>query len=118
MNHNKSHNNNIIGKSFKCVDACVLKRDEGYTWGVSKSLFPLDPVVRQRRVRFKGNKKKNFTEGWVEFHDKRVAKTVALMLNSTPIGGKKRSYYHDDLWNIKYLPKFRWTHLTEKIGED
>ena len=31
-------------------------------------------------------------------------------------GGKKRSYYHDDLWNIKYLPKFRWTHLTEKIG--
>ena len=52
----------------------------------------------------------------MEFHDKRVAKTVALMLNNTPIGGKKRSYYHDDLWNIKYLSKFRWTHLTEKIG--
>ena len=30
------------------------------------------------------------------------------------VGGKKRSYYHDDLWNIKYLPKFKWTHL--KIG--
>lgn len=73
--------------------------------------------MRQRRVKFKGNKKKNFTEGWVEFHDKRVAKTVALMLNNTPIGGKKRSYYHDDLWNIKYLSKFRWTHLTEKIGK-
>ena len=53
----------------------------------------------------------------MEFHDKRVAKTVALMLNNTPIGGKKRSYYHDDLWNIKYLSKFRWTHLTEKIGK-
>ena len=73
--------------------------------------------MRQRRVKFKGNKKKNFTEGWVEFHDKRVAKTVALMLNNTPIGGKKCSYYHDDLWNIKYLSKFRWTHLTEKIGK-
>ena len=75
-----------------------------------------DLVIRQRRVKFKGNKKRNFTEGWVEFNDKRVAKTVALMLNNTPIGGKKRSYYHDDLWNIKYLSKFRWTHLTEKIG--
>ena len=32
------------------------------------------------------------------------------------LGGKKRSYYHDDMWNIKYLPKFRWTHLTEKVG--
>ena len=79
-------------------------------------MISTDPVIRQRRVKFKGNKKRNFIEGWVEFHDKRVAKTVALMLNNTPIGGKKRSYYHDDLWNIKYLSKFRWTHLTEKIG--
>ena len=31
-------------------------------------------------------------------------------------GGKKRSYYHDDIWNIKYLPKFKWTNLTEKLG--
>ena len=48
--------------------------------------------------------------------DKRVAKAIALALNNTPIGGKKRSYYHDDLWNMKYLSKFKWTHLTEKIG--
>ena len=32
-------------------------------------------------------------------------------------GGKKRGFYYDDLWNIKYLPKFQWTHLTEKLGE-
>ena len=55
-------------------------------------------------------------EGWVEFCDKHVAKTVALMLNNRPVGGKKRSYYHDDIWNIKYLSKFMWTHITEKIG--
>ena len=85
---------------------------------VTNSIVSTDPLVRQRRIKFKGNKKKNFTEGWVEFHDKRVAKTVALMLNNTPIGGKKRSYYHDDLWNIKYLSKFRWTHLTERIGKN
>ena len=100
----------IIRLSLNChVGACDC---------VKSNLFPTDPIVRQRRVKFKGNKKKNFTEGWVEFHDKRVAKTVAVMLNNTPIGGKKRSYYHDDLWNIKYLSKFRWTHLTEKIGKD
>jgi len=31
-------------------------------------------------------------------------------------GGKKGGYYHDDIWNIKYLPKFLWGHLSEKIG--
>lgn len=53
----------------------------------------------------------------MEFLDKRVAKAIATALNNSPIGGRKRNYYHDDLWNIKYLPKFRWTHLSEKIGE-
>ena len=32
-------------------------------------------------------------------------------------GGKKGGYYHDDIWNIKYLPKFLWGHLSEKIGK-
>ena len=75
-----------------------------------------DPVVQQRRKKFGGNKRRNYTEGWVEFADKRVAKAVAVTLNNTPVGGRKRHYYHDDLWNIKYLSKFRWTHLTEKKG--
>ena len=75
-----------------------------------------DPVVQQRRKKFGGNKRRNYTEGWVEFADKKVAKAVAVTLNNTPVGGKKRHYYHDDLWNIKYLSKFRWTHLTEKKG--
>lgn len=22
----------------------------------------------------------------------------------------------DDLWNLKYLPKFKWSHLTEKVA--
>jgi len=41
---------------------------------------------------------------------------VALALNNTPIGGKKRDYYSQDIWNIKYLKKFKWHHLTEKIS--
>ena len=76
----------------------------------------LDAAVRKRRQRFGGSKRKNFTEGWVEFDDKRIAKSVARSLNATQIGGQKHSRYYDDLWNIKYLPKFRWTHLTEKLG--
>ena len=42
---------------------------------------------------------------------------VAELLNSNPIGGKRRSAYHYDLWCIKYLPKFKWDHLTEEVGE-
>lgn len=42
---------------------------------------------------------------------------VALMLNSNPIGGKRRSGHHDDLWCLKYLPKFKWDHLTEEMGK-
>jgi len=59
---------------------------------------------------------KNFTEGWVEFADKRVAKRTALALNGQRIGGKRRSAYYDDLWCIKYLPRFKWDDLTEEIA--
>ncbi|XP_070683476.1 uncharacterized protein [Malus domestica] len=53
---------------------------------------------------------------WVEFSDKRVAKRVANMLNGEQIGGKKRSSFYYDLWNIKYLSKFKWDNLTEEIA--
>ena len=64
------------------------------------------------------SKKKNrsFTEGWIEFKDKRIAKQVASSLNNTQIGGKKRSRWHDELWNIKYLSSFKWGHLNERLA--
>ncbi|ORZ26611.1 hypothetical protein BCR41DRAFT_300893 [Lobosporangium transversale] len=79
-------------------------------------LAPEDPKIAARRKKYGGNKKQNFTEGWVEFKDKSVAKQVAKTLNTTTIGGKKNNHYHDDIWNIKYLPKFKWDHLTERIA--
>lgn len=79
-------------------------------------LAPEAPSLRQKRKRHKGNTGKNFTEGWVEFEDKRVAKQVAGMLNGQPMGGKRRSAYHFDLWCLKYLPKFKWETLTEEIA--
>ena len=42
---------------------------------------------------------------------------VAEMLNGCPMGGKRRSAYHYDIWCLKYLSKFKWDNLTEEIGE-
>lgn len=40
------------------------------------------------------------------------------MLNGQPMGGKRRSAYHYDLWCLKYLSKFQWESLTEEIGKE
>ncbi|TMW61065.1 hypothetical protein Poli38472_014526 [Pythium oligandrum] len=79
-------------------------------------LVPEDKVQQKKRVAAGGNRKTKYTEGWVEFENKKVAKTVATMLNTKQIGGRKRDYYHDDIWNLKYLKGFKWEHLTEKIA--
>jgi len=81
-------------------------------------LTPEDPVQHQRRVRAGGNKKKSFTDGWVEFLSKKNAKIVAESLNGNIVGGKKGSFYHDDVWNIKYLKGFKWNHLTDQIANE
>ncbi|KAJ1998443.1 Activator of basal transcription 1 [Coemansia sp. RSA 2322] len=73
---------------------------------------------RKRRVKGGGNRKRQFTEGWIEFANKKYAKAVASMLNNTQMGGKKHGFYHDDLWNLKYLPKFKWRHLTEQLASE
>jgi len=42
-----------------------------------------------------------------------------LALNGQLIGGKKRhNLFYDDIWTIKYLPKFKWSNLTEKLAYD
>ena len=81
-------------------------------------LTPEDPAIRKKRKAMGGNKKQSFVDGWIEFADKSVAKRVAKTLNATPIGGKSTSFYSSDLWNLKYLSKFKWNHLTEKVAYD
>ncbi|KAF5559441.1 pre-rRNA-processing ESF2 [Fusarium napiforme] len=81
-------------------------------------LAPEDPASHARRVRAGGNKKKSYTEGWVEFTKKKDAKAVCDLLNARTIGGKKGSYYHDDLWNLLYLKGFKWHNLTEQIAAE
>ncbi|KAI0363564.1 hypothetical protein BV20DRAFT_957983 [Pilatotrama ljubarskyi] len=70
------------------------------------------------RRKYTSTKKPHYTEGWVEFKDKRVARSVAEMLNAQPIGGKKGSRWRDDVWTMKYLPKFKWNMLTEQIAHE
>lgn len=81
-------------------------------------LTPEDHTAHAKRVKNGGNKKKSFTDGWVEFKSKKEAKIAAEMLNGNIIGGKKGNFYHDDLWNMKYLKGFKWNHLTEQIANE
>ncbi|KJZ79861.1 Pre-rRNA-processing protein ESF2 [Hirsutella minnesotensis 3608] len=81
-------------------------------------LAPEDPTAHARRVRSGGNKKRLYTEGWIEFVRKRDAKAVCELLNACIIGGKKGNYYHDDIWNLLYLKGFKWHHLTEQIAAE
>ena len=78
-------------------------------------LAPEDPEQRALRKKYKGNTGKKFVEGWVEFKNKRKARSAAEMLNGQPVGGKRRSAHYSDLWNIRYLPKFKWDNLMEEI---
>ncbi|KAL6440130.1 hypothetical protein ACFW04_003027 [Cataglyphis niger] len=59
---------------------------------------------------------KHFTEGWVEFESKKIAKFVAATLNNTQISTRKKSKFYDIMWNIKYLPRFKWIHLSERLA--
>ncbi|KAJ3797575.1 hypothetical protein GGU11DRAFT_784352 [Lentinula aff. detonsa] len=70
------------------------------------------------RRKYTSTKKPHFTEGWVEFKDKKVARSVAELLNAQPIGGKKGTRWRDDVWTMKYLPKFKWNMLTEQVAHE
>ncbi|KLT42319.1 hypothetical protein CC85DRAFT_296546 [Cutaneotrichosporon oleaginosum] len=58
----------------------------------------------------------DFTEAWVEFMDKSVAKTVAPMLNAQVIGGKKGDRWRDDIWTMQYLSGYKWEMLGEQVA--
>lgn len=70
--------------------------------------FVLDDSKRKHRQKRGGNGCKLFSEGWVEFSEKEVAKNVAESLNNTSIASRKRDYYHDDMWSMKYLKGFKY----------
>ena len=40
----------------------------------------------------------------------------SIILVCILLGGKKRSSFYYDIWNIKYLRKFKWDDLVGEIG--
>nr|XP_057939253.1 activator of basal transcription 1 [Doryrhamphus excisus] len=78
-------------------------------------LQPEDGEIKKRKKK-SGSRRCDFTEGWIEFRDKRVAKRVAASLHNTPMATRKRQTFISDLWCIKYLHRFQWTHLSERLA--
>lgn len=80
-------------------------------------LVPEAAAAQMNRKRAGGFRGQAFSEGWVEFTKKSVAKRVANMLNGQQIGGKKRSSFYYDIWNVKYLSKIKWDDVTDEIAQ-
>lgn len=78
-------------------------------------LQPEDHCVKRKKKKA-GSNSSSFTEGWVEFRDKRIAKRVAASLHNTAMANKKKSRFISDLWSIKYLHRFQWCHLSERLA--
>ncbi|KAI9037841.1 RNA-binding ATPase activator ESF2 [Aspergillus affinis] len=79
----------------------------------------LSPEVRPASApRRRSNKRKIYSDGWVEFASKKTAKICAETMNASIIGGRKGSWYHDDILNVKYLTGLRWDDLVDQIQRE
>ncbi|EXJ84765.1 hypothetical protein A1O3_05437 [Capronia epimyces CBS 606.96] len=81
-----------------------------------KRLF-LSPASKHKSGS-KKNSRRLYTEGWIEFTSKKMARRCAETLNTQVVGGKKGGFYHDDIWNMKYLKGMRWEELMAGIREE
>lgn len=83
---------------------------------------PITKLFLSPSSKAKSSSKKNsrqlYSEGWIEFASKKTARACAETLNAAPIGGKKGGYYHDDLWNMKYLKGMGWSELMAGVREE
>jgi ESF2/ABP1 family protein len=59
-----------------------------------------------------------YTEGWIEFASGKTAKRCAETLNATTVGGRKGGFYHDDIWNMRYLRGVGWDDLMGQVREE
>ena len=71
--------------------------------------------LKKKMENIDGKKVQAYKEGWIEFTDKIYAKLAEYQLNGRPIGGSRKCPYKDELWNLKYLHKFKWNDLIENL---
>lgn len=81
-------------------------------------LTPEPPAQRARRLKHGGNRKRSYTEGWIEFSSRKHAQACADAINGQTVGGKKGGWYRDDVWNAKYLRGFSWGDLMEGVRRE
>lgn len=84
-------------------------------YGEVGRIFLQPEEFQPRKVKPRYNKG-SFSEGWIEMTDKRLAKRLAITLNNTLIVDGKKSKWKDHTWSVKYLHRFRWDHLTERLA--
>ena len=89
---------------MKIIDIRRLLEDYGIQRPLKKKLKNVD-----------GKRVQAYKEGWIEFEDKLYAKLAEYELNGKPIGGNRKCIYRDELWNLKYLHKFKWNDLVESM---
>ncbi|GIC85796.1 RNA-binding ATPase activator ESF2 [Aspergillus udagawae] len=87
-------------------------------FGPITKIFLTPEVPSTSAPRRRSNKRKSYADGWVEFASKKTAKICAETLNATIVGGKKGGWYHDDVWNMKYLKGFKWADLMEQVQRE
>ena len=71
--------------------------------------------LKKKMENIDGKKVQAYKEGWIEFNDKIYAKLAEYQLNGRPIRGSRKCPYKDELWNLKYLHKFKWNDLIENL---
>jgi len=47
-----------------------------------------------------------FSEGWIEFADKKLAKRIVATFHNTLIVDGKKGMFSDHTWNLKYLHRY------------
>lgn len=87
-----------------------------------RGFAPITRLFLSPASKHKSSSKKNsrqlYTEGWIEFASKKTARRCSETLNAQAIGGKKGGFYHDDVWNMKYLRGMRWEELMAGVREE
>ena len=93
---------------MKIIDIRKLLDD----YGIQRCYFV---PFKKKLQNVDGKRVQAYKEGWIEFEDKIYAKLAEYQLNGKPIGGNKKCVYRDELWNLKYLHKFKWNDLVESM---
>jgi len=88
-------------------------------YGVINRIYCATESEQSRLARKKrgGNRHLQFREAWVEFANKKEARKATTMLNGAQMGGTRRCPWYYDIWNMRYLSKFKWHHINEEVQQ-